>query len=111
VFECRLTRSDDTAVARLHGELDLAGAHVLDDCLDAVIDERPPRVIIDLRGLEFMGSAGLHAFSRLRQGLGAHTELLFVPGPERVQRVFEITGVADTLRFVAAEDVAAELAG
>jgi anti-sigma B factor antagonist len=110
-FECSLATSGDTVVARLRGELDLAAGPTLEQSLDRVIAERPRRVIVDLRRLEFMGSPGLHAFSRLRQRLGRDAQLLLVRGPEGVQRVFEISGLAEQLHFVDAADVAAELAG
>jgi anti-anti-sigma factor len=110
-FECSLTRSGDAVVARLRGELDLASARTLEHCLLAVVDARPPRVIVDLRALEFMGSTGLHAFTSLHARLGGDSQLLLVRGPARIQRIFEISGLAPTLRFVDAADVAADLAG
>jgi anti-anti-sigma factor len=110
-FECSLARSGDAVVARLRGELDLAAGRILEQALQTVIVERPRRVIVDLRWLEFMGSTGLHAFSKLRQRLGRDSQLLMVRGPEGVQRVFEISGLAEQLHFVDAADVAAELAG
>jgi anti-anti-sigma factor len=109
-FECLLARSGDAVVASLRGELDLAGARVLDESLRAVIDDRPERVVIDLRGLVFMGSAGLHAISMLRHRLGAHSQLVLVRGPECVQRVFAISGLGETLHFVDAADAGVELA-
>jgi anti-sigma B factor antagonist len=110
-FECSLARSGDTVVARLRGELDLAAARSLEQTLQTVIAERPRRVIVDLRRLEFMGSTGLHAFSKLRRRLDPDAELLLVRGPEGVHRVFVISGLAEKLHFVDAADVAAELAG
>jgi anti-anti-sigma factor len=108
-FECSLATSGDAVVARLRGELDLAAARVLEQALLRVIADRPPRVIIDLRAVEFMGSTGLHALSRLRHRLGEDSQLLVVRGPESVQRVLEISGLATQLRFIDAADVDAEL--
>jgi anti-anti-sigma factor len=102
--------SGDAAVVRLRGELDLAAAPLLEQSWQSLIAGRPRRVIVDLRAVEFMGSAGLHALSQLRHRLGEDSRLLVVRGPERVQRVLEITGLAELLRFVDAADVDAELA-
>ena len=58
--------------------------------------------VLDLRELTFMDSSGLrlilsaHAAARRD---GAILEI--VPGPPSVQRVFQICGVEDELRFVA----------
>jgi anti-sigma B factor antagonist len=100
--------SGDAAVVRLQGELDLAAAPLLERALLPVIADRPRRVIVDLRAVDFMGSTGLHALSQLRHRLGEDSQLLVVRGPERVQRVLEITGLTGTLRFVDAADVDAE---
>jgi hypothetical protein len=41
--------------------------------------------------------------------LGEDSQLLVVRGPESVQRVLEISGLATQLRFIDAADVDAEL--
>jgi anti-anti-sigma factor len=85
---------------RLDGELDLASAHAIEERLAAIEERRPERVVTDLGGLTFIDSSGLRvlllADSRAReQGF----ELLLAPGHEPVQRVFEMTGALDVLRF------------
>lgn len=85
------------------GDLDLATVGQLQRELERVIDARPPRIVIDLRGVEFMDSTGLHAL------LNAHTqaqqdnwELTIIPGSRAVQRIFEITATIDRLPFATA---------
>lgn len=90
----------DATRVRLQGELDLASAHAMEERLAAIEEQRPARVVIDLGGLAFIDSSGLRvlllADTRAReQGF----ELLLAPGPEPVQRVFEMTGALDVLRF------------
>ncbi|MGH2911594.1 MAG: STAS domain-containing protein [Solirubrobacteraceae bacterium] len=91
---------DDTTRVRLEGELDLASEHVVEERLVAIEEQGPTRIVIDLSGLTFIDSSGLRvlllADSRAReQGF----ELVLAPGPEPVQRVFEMTGALDVLRF------------
>jgi anti-anti-sigma factor len=85
---------------RLQGELDLASADAMEERLAAIEEQRPARVVIDLGGLAFIDSSGLRvlllADSRARE---SGFELVLVPGPEPVQRVFEMTGALDVLRF------------
>ena len=84
------------------GELDLPGAAVLEDEL-ARVEAEPDlgTIVLDLRGLEFMDSSGLRlvvtADLRLRE---AGRRLVLVRGDENVQRVFEITRMAERLTFV-----------
>jgi anti-sigma B factor antagonist len=97
------TKHDGTvAVVAPTGELDLPGAAVLEAELERV--EAEPRlgtVVLDLRGLGFMDSSGLRlvvmADMRLRE---AGRRLVLVRGAETVQRVFEITRIAERLEFV-----------
>ena len=97
------TKHDGTvAVVAPTGELDLPGAGVLEAELERV--EAEPRlgtIVLDLRGLEFMDSSGLRlvvmADMRLRE---AGRRLVLVRGAETVQRVFEITRMAERLEFV-----------
>jgi anti-anti-sigma factor len=85
---------------RLQGELDLASAHTMEERLAAIEEQQPARVVIDLGGLAFIDSSGLRvlllADSRARE---RGFELVLAPGPEPVQRVFEMTGALDLLRF------------
>lgn len=84
----------------LQGELDLASAHQMEEHFAAIDEQAPARVVIDLAGLEFIDSSGLRvlllADARARE---RGYELVLLPGPDSVQRVFEMTGALDVLRF------------
>ncbi|HUR84719.1 MAG TPA: STAS domain-containing protein [Solirubrobacteraceae bacterium] len=85
----------------LHGELDVATVSVLDEELRrawAQTDIR--RMELDLRGVTFMGSAGVAAL------LGANARardrgcaLTLVRGTDRIHRIFELTGIADQFAY------------
>lgn len=82
------------------GEIDLATVGQLKRELGELVDAGFARVVIDLRGVEFMDSAGLHALlSAYSDAQRDGWELSLIPGPRAVQRVFEITGTIDRLRF------------
>jgi len=91
---------DDATWVRLQGELDLASAPAVEERLAAIEEQGPERVVIDLGALAFIDSSGLRvlllADSRARE---RGFELVLAPGPEPVQRVFEMTGALDVLRF------------
>jgi anti-sigma B factor antagonist len=97
-FRCDVARDGETLRITLTGELDLARAAEVEPVLRG--DGARQRVL-DLRELTFMDSSGLrlilsaHAAAR-RDG----TILEIVPGPPSVQRVFQICGVENELRFV-----------
>jgi|HubBroStandDraft_6_1064221.scaffolds.fasta_scaffold258079_2 anti-sigma B factor antagonist len=86
----------------LAGELDIASAPTLEAAIVRIHAESVRSVTIDLTGLTFMDSTGLHAIvyaDQLYKRLGYRFALL--PGPPAVQRLFEITGLIDVLTFAA----------
>jgi anti-anti-sigma factor len=89
-----------TATISLVGELDLASAGRLEQALAGAVERLPARIVIDLTQLAFIDSSGLRvllqAASRSReQGY----ELVLLPGSPSIQKVFEVTGALQILRF------------
>jgi anti-sigma B factor antagonist len=87
-------------VIEFYGELDLAGSEVaareLRRCPQTDVEE----IIVDLSGLEFIDSSGLHvlveSFKSDRQN---GNRLCFLRGPDPVQRVMEVTSLDAVLPF------------
>ncbi len=85
----------------LSGELDLVSTPALEQAMDEVTGRDIELVILDLRGVEFMDSTGLHLLLRAQQR--AHDSgrrFALVRGGDQVQRLFDLTGVADSLTIV-----------
>jgi anti-sigma B factor antagonist len=83
------------------GELDMSTVPELHERLTEV-RESGRRLIVDLRGLEFMDSTGLTLLTRW--SLAAERDdfsLALIAGNERIQRLFEITRLVTHFRFVA----------
>ena len=81
----------ETVKLSLTGELDIAGQLTVQEAVDDAFGRRPRRVVLDFSRLRFMDSAGIHVTLAAR-GLAAEgpTELVLVPGPPAVQRVFAL---------------------
>jgi anti-sigma B factor antagonist len=86
----------------LAGELDMASAEALREALTAEDLQPEPLIVLDLQQLEFIDSTGLRtilaALERCRE-LGR--EFAITPGSQQVQRLLQITGVAEHLPTVA----------
>jgi anti-anti-sigma factor len=84
----------------LEGELDLATASTLAQRLGELEDNGSTHLVVDLGGLDFIDSTGLRVLlqANARADERGH-ELTLHPAPETVQRVFEITGAQEVLRF------------
>jgi anti-anti-sigma factor len=74
--------------------VDLATAPVLADAIHAAFDEHA-RVIIDLNGVPYLDSAGLHVLAKSATRHAGH--LAIVQATPRVRRLFEILGLIGML--------------
>jgi anti-sigma B factor antagonist len=85
------------------GEIDMATVGSVQLVIDECVADGCERVVLDLRGVTFMDSSGLHlVVDADAAARAAGWELLLIEGPPPVQRVFEITGLRDRLPFVEA---------
>jgi anti-sigma B factor antagonist len=100
-FRCDVAREDGTAILRAVGALDIATVPVLDDRLAELRDAGFRRLILDLRGLDFIDSTGLRCI--LRYDARARLDdfsIELIQGPRAVRRVFDVTGTTAYLPFV-----------
>ena len=93
-------------MVRLIGELDMNTAQAFENELKRVEATAAREIIVDLSGLEFIGSDGLkvfiHASARSRNG---RHRLKLVRGSDQVDRTFETTGLLTRLPFAAHGDL------
>jgi anti-sigma B factor antagonist len=95
---------DGIASIFLRGELDLASAPQMEECLANVLERAPTRVVVDLGQLAFIDSTGLRLLLQADTRAREHGyELVLRPGADSVQRVFEVAGAVDVLRFEPSE--------
>lgn len=103
-FQVEVRREGSAALIAISGELDLASGPRLEEAL-AELDPEVQLVVVDLRQLEFMDSTGLSIIVRAHQRLaGEERELSLVRGSPQVQRLLDLTGVAERVRLVEAPD-------
>jgi anti-sigma B factor antagonist len=100
-FRVEVQRQGRAAVIAVAGELDLATGPQLEAELGDISPSDTELVIVDLRKLEFMDSTGLSIIVRAHQRLsGEGCELGLVKGSPQVQRLLDLTGVADRIALV-----------
>lgn len=96
-------------VVAVTGEIDVATAPQLQECLHALIAEGRPALVVDLLNVSFLDSTALGvlvgALKRCREQGG---DLQLVVADARIMKIFEITGlttvfpIVDSLAAVAA---------
>ena len=83
------------------GEIDLATVDDVRRKIDESVAAGCERVVLDLRGVTFMDSNGLHlALDADTDARDGGWQLLITDGPRPVRRVFEVTGLRARLPFV-----------
>jgi anti-anti-sigma factor len=94
------TSGQDAVWIRLDGELDIHTTAQLQTALDAALHSRR-LIVIDLRGLTFMDSTGLGALiSANAVARRCGSRLVLIRGRDQVERLFELTGLTETLAVV-----------
>jgi anti-sigma B factor antagonist len=88
-------------IIRLRGELDVAGCPELEEAI--VLAERidAARIVIDIDGLDFIDSTGLHVFLKAtRRAEGNGKRLRFTSGGGHVADILRVTALDQTLPFL-----------
>jgi anti-anti-sigma factor len=89
----------DGVTLTVRGEIDLASAHALDrELLDA--ESLARRIVLDLAGLEFIDSTGIHVLidAHQRAEINGH-QLVLTHIPAQAERLFSLTGIKSQLRI------------
>lgn len=100
-FECKV-RSNGASATWIHarGELDLDSAPQFERALQAALSGAL-LVVVDLRELTFIDSAGLHlileADARARR---SGRRLVLVRGAKQIDRLFEVLGLSERLEII-----------
>ena len=102
-FELTVQRPQEGIVqVSLHGSLDLAYAYRFDSAIRPLEREASRALVLDLRELDFLDSAGLARFvSARRRARRANRTLVLVRGSRTIQRLFSLVALEEHFVFVA----------
>ena len=104
-FSVEVQRQDDVAIVEPRGELDVATVETLGAALDDI--KSAGRLVLDLRGLSFIDSSGLHLLIALDQRAqrDGFQLALVAPAPP-VDRAIQVSGLGKALPFVSPSAIA-----
>jgi anti-anti-sigma factor len=87
-------RRGEVIVAALTGELDVSNASALEHEIVLAVGNDAAGLVLDLAGLEFMDSSGVHLLFHLAQRLAVRGRRLaaIAPAGSPARRVLELTG-------------------
>ena len=93
-------RDDRRARLVLGGELDMAARFQAEQALDRLLAEPVEQLVVDLGEVTFVDSTGMGLVLEVHDRARSEGfKLRLLRGPDEVQRVFELAGVADGLPF------------
>ena len=91
-----IKKTEENTVIELVGRLDTRTAPVLDKTISEDISDTK-NLVFDLKGLEYISSAGLRVLLKAQKQMDKVGTMKVVNACESVMEVFEITGFADIL--------------
>jgi anti-sigma B factor antagonist len=90
------TGADGTVTVTVVGEVDTFTAPVLRASLDTQLEQQPKALVIDLCGVQFLGSAGLAVLVETQKSARSRdVALRLVANTRAVTRPLEVTGLID----------------
>jgi anti-anti-sigma factor len=101
-FRCEVRPARHRAYVQPAGDLDMATVPQVESMLDQLHRDGFGELVLDLRGVTFMDSSGLHLVLRWAS---ISPRLGVVPGNEQVRRLFELTRSDGLLRLVERPEV------
>jgi len=93
-------RDDRRARLVLGGELDMEARFQAEQALDRLLAEPVEQIVVDIAEVTFVDSTGMGLVLEVHdRSRSEGFKLRLLRGPDEVQRVFELAGVADVLPF------------
>jgi stage II sporulation protein AA (anti-sigma F factor antagonist) len=100
LVDIRVAVADGRYTVAVSGELDILSAGKLEAVLLEISGDSASALRLDLSELTFMDSTGLRTILLAKELCDSHGfELSLVPGPPKVQRLFEVTALLRVLPF------------
>jgi anti-anti-sigma factor len=100
-FDLKVVQTNRTTRIAPSGELDIASAPEFESAIAEAAAEPGAELVLDLRELTFMDSTGLRALAQTNARAEEHGFALSIwRGPRQIERVLEISGLAELLPLV-----------
>ncbi|WP_243769841.1 STAS domain-containing protein [Amycolatopsis acidicola] len=93
IVQVTVEKHGEAAVLAVSGDIDMVTAPEFEKALMAALRDRPERLVVDLSGVDFLGSAGLTALVAAHQEAGERTSLRVVAESNATARPLQLTGL------------------
>ena len=83
----------------VNGRVDSATAPMLADALDSIMNKGRYRIVLDLKDMDFMSSAGLSVLISSQKTCKPRGEVVLAAVPERIYEALELAGFIPLFKF------------
>lgn len=112
VMDCRLESHADVDVLHVAGRLDLVSSNTLKDSVRQRLQQKRTRLVLEMRGLDFINSSGLGALVSIFKDVRLVNGRLILAGlAPYVQEIFEITQLTNVFEICKTESDAIQSFG
>jgi anti-sigma B factor antagonist len=102
-----IERVDSGTIVRLTGDIDMHRSRGVHQSLLELCRERPPKLVLDLREVDYMDSSGVGTLVDVYRKVNAYKGLFALVGPNaRISNLFQITKLDHFFRIFATSEEA-----
>ncbi|MEO5360196.1 MAG: STAS domain-containing protein [Nitrospirota bacterium] len=106
-MEVKIEKKEGIDVISLNGRLDASNAPVFDEKMRDVLSQKPGKVIVSLKELEYVSSAGLRVFlAAAKEIKKIDGRIVFAEPAEHVFKVLKMSGLDTILKIYKSMDEA-----
>ena len=98
-LDATLSMQENTAVIALNGDLDAVSAPLFQNQAERAALHRPERLVLDMRELGYLSSAGLRQLVYARQKMDDDVHVVLVGANEQVTPVIRLVGFEQSVTF------------
>ncbi|MBF0488825.1 MAG: STAS domain-containing protein [Nitrospirae bacterium] len=99
-MDVKIDKIDELYVIHSNGRLDASNASALDEKMRDILSQSPDKIIVSLKGLEYVSSAGLRVFlTAAKEMKKTSGKLAFAEPSEQVFKVLKMSGLDTILKI------------
>ena len=83
----------DLSILKLSGRLDSTTSSILEEKVIEIFNQGTTRIVLDLKRIGYVSSAGLRVFKRIKAAQGPNDRILLRSVADYIQEVIELSGV------------------
>ena len=97
-------RHDEMLILKLSGRLDSTTSSILEEKIVQAFEAGTTKIILNLKNIEYISSAGLRVFKKIRAAQGPNDTIILCSVADYIQEFIELSGVDIYLPIVPTKD-------